>query len=734
VVKLDPIQNVRIQLPDQSFHDFGDDLRSMLVTVLTNGGDFIVAEDAPTVEAKALVMAQPSSAPPPGYSWPGTFVPSGTVHIAVDALTFATGSRGERMLYGFDERFRNKYNDGISGIANEFPLRDVTFMPSWFDDFFDDKGTVPWDARSGLDLGDGFSIDVSMASLAVKYALYRSDLHLNITVTPSFGGEIAYKRVLVSGQGYFFDIAGGYEGYSAGIQIARRDAMNLAIQNALAGSNDAIVGAMGGLPLVARIDAVLSDGTILLGTGRDAGIAVGTRYEVVTDTRQVIEVTASVASGAIAKLLSGSASALRAGLIVRETTSGAIVPVGGAPVPITTPTPRAKASLKATLVAASGSASDPGPDPNGGLPIGSGGSVDVQTVDLPWTNLPKSDLSGTTAAGNIWQTILDDVLGASMLPYRITRYFLYDQGYHTQADLNTQSQSWEAATKAASWAKQIGLDVAPEMADAGDKAPIVAVLDTGVDWNHPVIHDQVWVNPNPTTDALGQSDTNGWDFVSGDPRPYDDLYHGTEVASVVLGVAPKARIMPLKVFNPWGITSSAAIDAAFQYAIQHGAKIIVCGWATRLPSLAVTESVQAALKAGVIVVAAAGDQGNNLDEIPVFPASLSTGEPNVLSVTGVDTSDKLVQVQGHFANFSGTAVSIAAPGAAIAAADPRDSYAQADSTGLAAAIAAGAVARIWAAKPELSYAGVLALLRAQADSVAGLSGSVVGGLRLRIGD
>src|SRR5271167_3708134 len=72
VLLLDPVVNVSIQLPDGSWHDFGDDLRSMLVTQLTSSGGFIVAEDsphAPAVESKAAVTAVPSPSPPPAYSW-----------------------------------------------------------------------------------------------------------------------------------------------------------------------------------------------------------------------------------------------------------------------------------------------------------------------------------------------------------------------------------------------------------------------------------------------------------------------------------------------------------------------------------------------------------------------------------------------------------------------------------------------------------------------------------------
>ena len=177
------------------------------------------------------------------------------------------------------------------------------------------------------------------------------------------------------------------------------------------------------------------------------------------------------------------------------------------------------------------------------------------------------------------------------------------------------------------------------------QGPLVAIIDSGVDYNHPALNERLWTNPAPITDPDGNTDTYGWDFISGDPRPFDDGYHGTEVASAVVGVAPLVTIMPLKVFNPFGITNSAAIYGAFQYAVDHGAKIIVAAWASQLPTTTLDMSVKYAHDHGVSVVVSAGDRGDDLSKNPSYPAALSKKYDNVVTVAGVDTTDALVKVQ-----------------------------------------------------------------------------------------
>jgi subtilisin family serine protease len=241
------------------------------------------------------------------------------------------------------------------------------------------------------------------------------------------------------------------------------------------------------------------------------------------------------------------------------------------------------------------------------------------------------------------------------------------------------------------------------------------------------------LNPEPWADPDGHKDRYGWDFVSEDSRPYDDGYHGTQIASLVVSVAPQAKIMPLKIFNPWGITTSAAIYGAFIYAVDHGAQVIVCGWSTPVNSQALQRGVTYAHDHGVVVVTASGDLGVNLATIPAYPAVLARTFDNVVSVTGVDVNDQLEQVSGKAASFDPTSVKIAAPGQDIEVAEPRLGETRTSSTGLAAAIVAGAVARV-VASDNLSgtYQEWIQTLLSEADSVPGLDTAVQGGLRLHI--
>lgn len=749
VIALDPVSNVRIEMPDQQTHDFGKDLEASLVTRFTDSGKFVVVDP---IGPKTMARIQ-SLGDQPDYQWSGTYSPAATIRIGVDALSFESGSRGEHTFYGFDDRMKTPFNDGTLQQKNEFPLKIITFDPNWFDRTFDIQGTAPFDSASGLDLGDGFSINVLFAWLTMKYASYRSGLRLDVEVANSSTGETERRVVDVKGKGYFYDLAGAYMGYSGGIRLARKDAMDQALKRAIEASYDAIERSMGDLPLTARIDNVLPDGTILLGTGPGAGVLAGTRYELNDKPGTLIEVTGSVYEGSYAKIAVGDIASVFPGSIVTEARPGAPLPSSLRPQPEPASVTRGLASVMSSAEAANVIAA-------------------VDNVTLPDTNFPKPDLGPVGPSDNIAQAWLDSFLGTIFLPYRIYRYYQYDQAYKASSDSDSSIQAgrveynlefftldqspdrskgslfseWSSRAASSSWGKQIGLDHAPKIgarplqATAEQRlsggSPVVAVIDSGVDYNHPVIHSSLWLNPNPTTDWRGKIDRYGWDFVSNDSRPYDDGYHGTQVASAVLAVAPHALIMPLKVFNPWGITNSAGMLAAFQYAVDHGANIIVCAWATRRYSKAIEQGVAYARSRGVLVVAAAGDRGDDLSQIGAYPAALSRRYENVLSVTGVDTDDEIVQVSSRFANYDPSSVQIAAPGKSIAVAEPRHGDSKETSTGLSAAIVAGAAARHFTdlgrrdgSAPQ--YDGLISRIRGQAKAVPGLEKYVSGGLRLQ---
>ena len=215
------------------------------------------------------------------------------------------------MFYGFDERFRTPFNDGTGKRSNEFPLRQLIHPnPAGFGQLCQ-KGMAPLDSRSGLDLGDGFQMDALAAWLNVKYASYHSELHLELQLDTSVGdlsqsSKAQSRKVEVSGDGFFFDVSGGYELYSGGISVARTDAMNQALQSALAGAYASLDRALTQLPLLAKVDAVLNDGTILLGTGPNSEIPSGLLYEVVDQPQLVIAVSSSVYSGSIGHVVHGT--------------------------------------------------------------------------------------------------------------------------------------------------------------------------------------------------------------------------------------------------------------------------------------------------------------------------------------------------------------------------------------------------------------------------------------------
>ena len=687
VIVIEPVTNVSIQMPDESFHDFGSDFQERMRSRLTDSNHFIVVDpDIHTVPA-----AHPQHVTDP--VWSGTVVPAATIRVKVKALSFSTGSRGERMFYGFDERVTTPFNDGSTTFPEEFPLRTLAFEPNWFDRTFDEQGYGPFGSRSGLDLSDGFDIHVFIASLGVKYAFYQARLDLELDIDAPIAGKHEIRNVQVQGSGYFFDLTGMYENYSAGIMVARKDAMERAFSNVIDGSYNVLEQALTGLPLTATIDSVLQRAeigtplTLLLGTGIDAQVKIGVRYELVDDPQTVVEVQQSVIDGSIAKFIQGDVSRIVPGKVLRETGYSPLL-------------------FKTQSLA--------------GIP-------QHDSVILPATNFSKASfLPGQIPSVYDWGKILPDLLDTSTLAYRLVRYFEYDQVFREKDAVLKVGAGLMNKTRKEPWAHQIGLDQVLE--SSKNTQSIVAVIDSGVDYNHAAIHDHVWTNPSPVTDPEGRIDLHGWDFVSGDERPFDDGYHGTELASAILAVAPGAEIMPLKIFNPWGITKSAFVYAAFQYAVDHGAQIILCGWATERSSRALEMGIDYARAHGVLVVAAAGDLGQDLTKTPAYPAALSDRFDNLLVVAGVDTADVLDKEAGANSNFGSSIVQIAAPGREILVAEPRGRSKRQTKTGISAALVAGAAARLGAG----DYVILKNKILDSADLIPGLKRSVQGGRRLKI--
>ena len=270
---------------------------------------------------------------------------------------------------------------------------------------------------------------------------------------------------------------------------------------------------------------------------------------------------------------------------------------------------------------------------------------------------------------------------------------------------------------------------------------IVAVIDSGLDYNHVDILGNVWSNSgeiaNNGIDDDGNGyvdDVRGWDFANSDNDPMDDNNHGTHVSGTiaatgnngvgVTGVNWSARVMPLKFITAAGTGATADAIAAIDYAVANGARIINASWGGSFFSQALFDAIFAANTAGVLFVAAAGNNGTDNDITPNYPASYDI--PNIISVAATDNADALAA----FSNFGATSVDLGAPGVSILSTIPANGYASFSGTSMASPHVAGVAALALSREPTLSAAGLKSALLDNTDPVASLPGRTVTGGRL----
>ncbi len=239
---------------------------------------------------------------------------------------------------------------------------------------------------------------------------------------------------------------------------------------------------------------------------------------------------------------------------------------------------------------------------------------------------------------------------------------------------------------------------------------IVAVIDTGIEWNHPDLSANIWTNTDETAGNGVDDDHNGyvddrrgWDFVNGDNNPTDDNFHGTHVAGTigargnngigVTGVAWSVKLMPLKAFDAGGSGYTSAIVGALEYAVDNGARVSNNSYSTDFPSRAMYDAFVAAAAAGMVSAAAAGNDGRNSDETPRYPAAFRLDA--VLSVAATDHDDALA----GFSNYGIYNVHVAAPGESILSTVPGSAYGFVSGTSMATPHVAGVLALLAAAHP-----------------------------------
>ena len=290
-----------------------------------------------------------------------------------------------------------------------------------------------------------------------------------------------------------------------------------------------------------------------------------------------------------------------------------------------------------------------------------------------------------------------------------------------------------------------GVDIEPEGAwdiTTGSRDVIVGVLDTGVLYSHNELEDQMWENPGEIPGDEIDNDENGYvddvygvNALSDGGDPLDDEGHGTHVAGTiaaaangggpVVGVAWDVRIMGLKVLGPLGGTSSDIIQG-FEYGVEHGCKVINASLGGGARSQPMFEAIARAQRQGVLLVAAAGNSGEDTDIFANYPSNYDLD--NVISVAAMNRYGELAE----FSNYGGKTVDIAAPGVDILSLgiDDAGAYQESSGTSMAAPHVAGVAALVYSAFPNASAEEVRDRIISSAIEGSSFSGRMVSGGRL----
>lgn len=307
--------------------------------------------------------------------------------------------------------------------------------------------------------------------------------------------------------------------------------------------------------------------------------------------------------------------------------------------------------------------------------------------------------------------------------------------------------AYELQTTRAVPGVDINIQPAWKLYDASDsprRPVVVAVIDTGVDINHPELKDSIWVNedeiPDDGIDNDGNGyidDVNGWNFFSGNNQVYvgreDD--HGTHAAGTIIATRSKrgiagiadgryVKVMPIKALgSEYGVGEEGAVVNAIRYAEANGASICNLSFGTEMyyPQL---EQVMRDSHMLFVISAGNGDKrgvGLNAEQHPDYPASFNLD--NTIAVANLMFDGKLADSS----NYSSKLVDIAAPGTYIVSTTAGNSYGFMTGTSMAAPMVTGVAALLYSFRTDISLSDVKPILMNTARKLPALEGKLVSG-------
>lgn len=289
----------------------------------------------------------------------------------------------------------------------------------------------------------------------------------------------------------------------------------------------------------------------------------------------------------------------------------------------------------------------------------------------------------------------------------------------------------QPVTEADNWGViKVNADLLWQQGDYG-AGVTVAVVDTGIDRTHPQLAQQLYMNPGENgTDAEGRNkatngidddnngyidDWDGWNWVAGTNSPLDDYGHGTHVSGIIAaqhadtvaqlepyvqGMAPKAKIMPLKFLDDTGSGAISNAVLAIQYAVMQGAQVINASWGGTDCSASLEQEIQALVSKNILFVAASGNDSVDLDTNARYPASFSFLSQITVGATGQFDS------MADYSNYGTQVVKLFAPGTLIISTFPGGEMAALSGTSMATPFVAGAAALLYGVHPTATLSQV----------------------------